>query len=428
MQGKMRLIAVGIAVVCALAAIAATIGRGSAPRLDPEAARHEERGCGLPRPRGAARRERGRRRGRGLREPRVSRRHDHLRADAQGDEGREEGQEQGLEAQLEVGFPRAVDARRRPARDAEYLRPTEWSGRVTAFAVDPKCRSHACTLYVGAAGGGVWRSKNALAPKPSWKFISDDIPSNAVGSITVDPTDASGKTCTSGPASRTGAATASPVSASTRRPTTASTGRSSRGRSPRRATARSRRRGRRGRRESHPLATRNGTRGVGSNGGSATPRARFGIYESHDGGATFALVRAGTTFEIRFDPSTRPSSTRPSPAPGSSGRATAARRGRRSSPARARVTPSRPSPAQRKDADLPRRRERGGQSSQAYRIDDAHQPAATLTDNTTPPGRGSRIRWTARPATRAGGTARPVRLRHGDRIAAGVPTWSCSPA
>ena len=42
-------------------------------------------------------------------------------------------------------------------------------GRVTALTVDPRCKPQECTLYVGAAGGGVWRSKNALAPKPSWK-------------------------------------------------------------------------------------------------------------------------------------------------------------------------------------------------------------------------------------------------------------------
>ena len=45
-----------------------------------------------------------------------------------------------------------------------FIKPTQWSGRVTALTVDPKCKPQECTLYVGAAGGGVWRSKNALAP------------------------------------------------------------------------------------------------------------------------------------------------------------------------------------------------------------------------------------------------------------------------
>src|SRR3982751_5275461 len=75
-----------------------------------------------------------------------------------------------------------------------FTAPTQWSGRVTALTVDPKCKPQECTLYVGAARGGVWRSKNALAPNPAWKSISDGIPTNAIGSITVDPNDPTGRT------------------------------------------------------------------------------------------------------------------------------------------------------------------------------------------------------------------------------------------
>ena len=75
-----------------------------------------------------------------------------------------------------------------------FIKPTQWSGRVTALAVDPKCKPQECTLYLGAAGGGLWRTKNALAQNPSWKQISDGIPTNAIGSIAVDPNDATGKT------------------------------------------------------------------------------------------------------------------------------------------------------------------------------------------------------------------------------------------
>src|SRR5262249_32946597 len=75
-----------------------------------------------------------------------------------------------------------------------FIKPTQWSGRVTAMAVDPKCKQQECTLYVAAAGGGIWRSTNALAPTPSWKHISDGIPSNAIGSIAVDPNDPTGRT------------------------------------------------------------------------------------------------------------------------------------------------------------------------------------------------------------------------------------------
>ena len=52
-------------------------------------------------------------------------------------------------------------------------RPTQWSGRVSAMAVDTRhCSASACKLYIGAAGGGVWRTNNALAQRPNWKELS----------------------------------------------------------------------------------------------------------------------------------------------------------------------------------------------------------------------------------------------------------------
>src|SRR5829696_6271629 len=75
-----------------------------------------------------------------------------------------------------------------------FIKPTQWSGRVSALAVDPNCKPQECTLYVGAAGGGLWRSKNALSPAPAWKQVSAAIPTNAIGSIAVDPTDPTGTT------------------------------------------------------------------------------------------------------------------------------------------------------------------------------------------------------------------------------------------
>ncbi|HEX6699862.1 MAG TPA: hypothetical protein VF101_03950 [Gaiellaceae bacterium] len=77
--------------------------------------------------------------------------------------------------------------------------PTQWSGRVTALAVDPKCSTNACRIYVAAAGGGVWRSNNVLSPNPNWKQISDNgIPTNAIGSLYIDPTDSTGRTIYAG--------------------------------------------------------------------------------------------------------------------------------------------------------------------------------------------------------------------------------------
>ena len=78
-------------------------------------------------------------------------------------------------------------------------RPTYNSGRITSLALSPACQANGkgngdCTLFVGSAGGGVWRGRNGLSPNPDWKPSSDGIPSNAIGSIIFDPTDPKGRT------------------------------------------------------------------------------------------------------------------------------------------------------------------------------------------------------------------------------------------
>jgi hypothetical protein len=60
------------------------------------------------------------------------------------------------------------------------------SGRITALAIDPSCTFDKCRLWVGAAGGGVWRTKNAMADSPSWTFVSGGLPTNAIGALTYD--------------------------------------------------------------------------------------------------------------------------------------------------------------------------------------------------------------------------------------------------
>jgi len=67
------------------------------------------------------------------------------------------------------------------------------SGRITALAIGPSCTAANCTLYLGAAGGGVWRTTKALSGA-DWEFISGGLASNAIGAITVDPNDPSGRT------------------------------------------------------------------------------------------------------------------------------------------------------------------------------------------------------------------------------------------
>jgi hypothetical protein len=71
---------------------------------------------------------------------------------------------------------------------------TIYSGRATAIAVSPTCTASGCTVFIGAAGGGVWKTTNALASPPTWTSASTGIPSNAIGSIAFDPTDTTGST------------------------------------------------------------------------------------------------------------------------------------------------------------------------------------------------------------------------------------------
>jgi len=60
------------------------------------------------------------------------------------------------------------------------------SGRITALALDPACSPSSCRVWVGAAGGGVWRTTNGLSGSPKWEYVSGSLPSNAIGALTYD--------------------------------------------------------------------------------------------------------------------------------------------------------------------------------------------------------------------------------------------------
>ncbi len=61
--------------------------------------------------------------------------------------------------------------------------PAVVSGRTTSLATGPTCTASACVLYAGTAGGGLWKTSNALARTPSWSTIGADIPSTAIGTV-----------------------------------------------------------------------------------------------------------------------------------------------------------------------------------------------------------------------------------------------------
>jgi hypothetical protein len=81
------------------------------------------------------------------------------------------------------------------------------SGRVSALAVSPVCAEQSgdnqgnndaegsqCRLFVGAAGGGVWRADNPMSSNVNWHSSSAGLTSNAIGALIFDPSDPKGKT------------------------------------------------------------------------------------------------------------------------------------------------------------------------------------------------------------------------------------------
>src|SRR4029450_9814263 len=74
------------------------------------------------------------------------------------------------------------------------------SGRVTGLALAPNCSQDHCTLYLAAAGGGIWRTNRALDTSSSqtWNFISGSFATNAIGTLVIDRTDPTGNTLYAG--------------------------------------------------------------------------------------------------------------------------------------------------------------------------------------------------------------------------------------
>ena len=68
------------------------------------------------------------------------------------------------------------------------------ASRDTALVVAPTCVPGNCRLWVGSAGGGVWRTDDALAADPSWTYLTGGIAQNSVGALTAAPSDPTGNT------------------------------------------------------------------------------------------------------------------------------------------------------------------------------------------------------------------------------------------
>jgi hypothetical protein len=111
-------------------------------------------------------------------------------------EGRRLGRGEDNAARWENYGPRTALNPYDPLRSTDLYLPNEYvaSGRVTALAISDRCQPRRCVLYVAAAGGGVWRSDNALEPRPRWRYLAGPLGINATGTVTIDPTDPSGNT------------------------------------------------------------------------------------------------------------------------------------------------------------------------------------------------------------------------------------------
>src|SRR5262245_34499784 len=60
-------------------------------------------------------------------------------------------------------------------RDATVYTPKKYfaAGRTTSMAISPNCDKKNCRLWIGAAGGGIWRTDNALEKNPDWTYLSE---------------------------------------------------------------------------------------------------------------------------------------------------------------------------------------------------------------------------------------------------------------
>src|SRR5881392_794873 len=69
---------------------------------------------------------------------------------------------------------------------------TTTEGRVNAIAVDPTTTVNGSIVaYLGAVGGGVWKTTNCCSNSTTWSVVTDDplISTTAINSVTIDPSD-----------------------------------------------------------------------------------------------------------------------------------------------------------------------------------------------------------------------------------------------
>ncbi len=84
-----------------------------------------------------------------------------------------------------------------PTQSAQVNVPPadEVCGAIQSIAAHP---SNAAIIYIGAVNGGIWMTSNATAAQPTWVAQTADLPSQSIGAIAFDPTDATNQTLLAG--------------------------------------------------------------------------------------------------------------------------------------------------------------------------------------------------------------------------------------
>jgi hypothetical protein len=83
-----------------------------------------------------------------------------------------------------------------PFRNAFSYVPNDYvaGGRTTSLTISHKCEPGDCSMWVTPSGGGIWRTRDALAAQPRWKYLAGPLGINAAGAVTVDRNDDGGDT------------------------------------------------------------------------------------------------------------------------------------------------------------------------------------------------------------------------------------------
>jgi hypothetical protein len=87
-----------------------------------------------------------------------------------------------------------------PLRNFESYVPNAYpaASRTTSLALSHNCTPGRCTLWVGPAGGGVWRTRDPFDDSPHWEYLTESFEINAIGSLELDPNDPTDETIYAG--------------------------------------------------------------------------------------------------------------------------------------------------------------------------------------------------------------------------------------